>query len=163
MRGIVVRHLLVFGVIVALALVGIALAGWSPRVEYIAALGFLLAVATAGIRRLGTSVVERTWPSPVPPTPGAPGVDPRISALELLLRRSTEDSSVFRRRVRVMLADLSTHRLVRDHGIDPSEHPDEARQLLGDDAWRVMTADERATAAGLEQVVTAIERLGRTT
>ena len=35
-----------------------------------------------------------------------------------------------------MLADLATHRLERDHGIDPTEHPDEARQLLGDDAWR---------------------------
>ncbi len=68
---------------------------------------------------------------------------------------------MFRRRLRVLLADLTTHRLERDHGIDPTEHPDEARQLLGDEAWRLLTADQQATAAGIEQVVTAIERLPR--
>ena len=161
MRRILVRHLLVFGLIVVLVLLGIALAGWSPRVEYIAALGFLFAVATAGLRRLGTSVADWRWPSPVPSPPSVPGVDPRISALEIQLVRSTEDASVFRRRLRVMLADLTTHRLERDHGIDPTEHPDEARRLLGDGAWRVLTADQRVTAAELDEVITAIERLGR--
>jgi hypothetical protein len=161
MTGVLVRHLIVAGVIVVLALVGIALAGWSPRVEYIAALGFLFAVASAGLQRLGTSVAEWRSPSPVPPTPGAPGVDPRIAALETLLRRSTEDAGTFRRRLRVLLADLATHRLERDHGIDPVEYPDEARQLLGEDAWRILTADQRVTTAGLDDVVSALERLPR--
>ena len=65
----------------------------------------------------------------------------------MLLRRSVEDPRIFRRRLRAMLADLTTHRLRRDHGIDPAEHPDEARQLLGAAAWHVLTTDESVTAA----------------
>ena len=49
---------------------------------------------------------------------------------------------LFRRRLQPLLADLTTHRLARDHGIDPAEHPDEARQLLGDEAWRILTPTE---------------------
>jgi hypothetical protein len=158
---VLVRHLLVAGIAAAVIVVVLALAGWSPHVEYIAGLGFLFAVATAALRRLGTSIAESRWPSPVPPEPSAPGVDPRISALETLLRRGTDDPRVFRRRLRELLADLTTHRLERDHGIDPTEHPDEARRLLGDDAWRLLTADERATADGLERTIAAIERLPR--
>jgi hypothetical protein len=160
-KRIVVRHLIVATVLVVLAIVGISLAGWSPRVGYIATLGLVLALATAAVQSLGGSIAEWRWPSPVPPSPAAPGVDPRIAGLETLLRRGVEDDRVFRRRLRGLLAELTTHRLERDHGIDPTEHPDEARQLLGEDAWRLLTADQVATAARLEQVVAAIERLPR--
>jgi hypothetical protein len=160
-RQIVVRHMVTATVLVVVTIMGISLAGWSPRVEYIAPLGLLLAIATVALRRLGTSIAEWRWPSPVPASPAASGVDPRIAGLETLIHRSIEDDRVFRRRLRVMLADLTTHRLERDHGIDPTEHPDEARQLLGDDAWRVLTADPAATAAGIERAVAAIERLPR--
>jgi hypothetical protein len=156
-----VRHLIVATLLVALAIVGISLAGWSPQVGYIATLGLLLAIATAGVRRVGSSIAEWRWPSPIPPSPAAPGVDPRIAGLETLLRRSIEDDRVFRSRLRGLLADLTTHRLERDHGIDPTEHPDEARQLLGEDAWRLLTVEQVATSAGVEQAVAAIERLPR--
>ena len=161
MRRVVVRHLIVAALLVVVTLAGIVLSGLSPNVAYIAALGVLLAIATAGIRRLGESLAGARWPSPVPLAPGAPGVDPRIGGLETLLRRSAEDANVFRRRLRVLLADLATHRLERDHGIDPAEHPDEARQLLGDDAWRVLTEARAAKATDIELAIAAIERLPR--
>ena len=142
-------------------LAGIVLSGLSPNVAYIAALGVLLAVATAGIRRLGESLAGARWPSPVPVAPDAPGVDPRIGGLETLLRRSAEDANVFRRRLRVLLADLATHRLERDHGIDLAEHPDEARQLA---RRRCVARPHRGTsgeAADIERAIAAIERLHR--
>ena len=161
MRQIVVRHLIVGALLMVVTLVGIVLSGLSPHVAYIAALAFLLSVATAGVRRLGETVASSRWPSPVPVAPDAPGVDPRIGGLETLLHRSTVDANVFRRRLRVLLADLATHRLERDHGINPTEHPEEARQLLGDDAWRVLTEASAARAADIERTIAAIERLPR--
>ena len=161
MNRVVLRHLIVATIVVAVAIVTVSLAGWSPQVEYIAALGLLLAIATAALRRVGTAVAESQWPPPLPPRVEPGGVDPQVSALEMLLRRSVDDPGIFRRRLRTMLADLTTHRLRRDHGIDPAEHPDEARQLLGEAAWHVLTTDESVTAARLEEAISAIEQLPR--
>ena len=119
------------------------------------------AVATVALRRLGSTMVEAMWPSPFPPKPVEPGVDHRITSLETLLRRSVEDPATFERRLRPLLEDLAAHRLRRDHGVELATRPDDARRLLGDETWALVTqpADRRVVPARLERAVAAIEHL----
>ena len=158
-----VRHLAVCLGCAVVALFGFALAGWSPRVGYVLALAVLAAVASLAVRRIGMAIVEARWPSPFAPETVTAGVDPRVGALEALVRRSVEDPAIFQRRLRPLLADVAGHRLRREHGVDPAVQPDQARLLLGDDAWSVLTdpPGRQVRPARIERAITAIERVGR--
>jgi hypothetical protein len=160
---LLVRHLAVCLACAVLAVFGLALAGWSPRVGYVLALAVLAAVATLALRLIGEAIVEARWPSPFTPETVTAGVDPRVAGLETLLRRSAEDPAVFERRLRPLLTDLAGHRLRREHGVDPAAQPDLARQLLGDDAWSLLTAPPGSDVppARIERAITAIEQVRR--
>jgi hypothetical protein len=145
-----------------LVLVVVALAGWTPRVEYVLALAAVAAVTTVALRRVGASMVEAMWPLPFPPEPVTPGVDTRVGALESLVRRSAEDPAIFERRLQPLLADVVAHRLRREHGVDLDADPADARRLLGDEAWTLLTEVPRrhVSPSRLARTVTAIEQVG---
>jgi hypothetical protein len=76
-------------------------------------------------------------------------------------RRVGEGSQTFVRRIRPMLLELATDRLVHRHGIDPGLEPDRARDLVGEQVWNLITGTDARTAsfAEIEQAVQTIEKL----
>lgn len=144
-----------------LAVVVIVAAGWSPRVEYVLAVAIVVVVVGTAVRRLLAVVAPPAWPTVAPVRRDPPGADPRISAIEVALRRGTEDAGICRRRVQPLLLDLAIHRLGRHRGVGLVEEPEEARRLLGDGPFHFLSevVDEPTTAATLNRTVEAIERL----
>jgi hypothetical protein len=155
--------LAVLGVVglAALAMLAIVAAGWSQRVEYVMAVSGLLVAVTIALRRLLATVAPPPWPSPVPARRGPAVADPRTSSIESTLRRATDDAGICRRRAQPLLLDLAIHRLSRHRGVGLVEDPEEARRVLGDDAFHFLSdvVEGPTTAATLAQTVDAIERL----
>lgn len=160
-RRMTVVHSLLAAIALAVVLVGIVLAGWSPHVGYLVGVTALAVPATVAIRRTGSAV----WPSDWPPAelrerPPA-GADPRLGTLATMLRRSAEEVSTADHRLRPLLADLAGHRLRRDHDVDIDSEPERARQLLGDDAFVVLASASPGplTPERIARVIGAIERV----
>jgi hypothetical protein len=145
----------------ALAMLAVVAAGWSPRVEYILGIALVAAIGVVALRRLLAVVAAPAWPSPVARPREAPSVDPRVGTIETALRRGMEDVAICRRRVQPLLFDLATHRLRRAHGVGVVEDPDAARELLGDDAFHLLTdvVERPPAVATVVRTVDAIERL----
>ena len=135
-------------------MVGIVAAGWTPRVEVIIALAVAVAVASVAVRQLGDSTEVLRWPRRRPTVAAEEGADARVGFLEHSLRRSGEDDTAFAMRVRPVLVAVSTHRL-RRAGVDIDTEPDAARQLLGDDAWDVLTAPTSRSGGSTSRPSTA--------
>jgi len=76
-------------------------------------------------------------------------------------RRAGEGSQTFVRRVRPMLLELATDRLVHRHGVDPELEPDRAREITGDRLWQLITGDDKRTASldEIEYAIHTIENL----
>lgn len=160
------RRTLLLAVVLAtsaasIVMLGIVAAGWTPRVEYVLAVAFVVVVVLASLRRLSRVLADPSWPGPrsMPMEPG--GVDPRLGAIETALHRSTEAVGTCRRRVQPLLVELAIHRLGRHRDVGLVEDPDAARDLLGDEAFQFLTTviEEPPTAATLTHTVEAIERL----
>ncbi len=145
----------------ALTLLIIVAAGWSPDVPYVLALAALGAFVALALRRAVLVVAPPAWTAPVTASRPSGGVDPRIGVIELTLRRGVEDTGICRRRLQPLLFDLATHRLRTQRGIELIEEPEQARALLGDGPFDFLTnvVTEPLSAASLERLVTAIERL----
>jgi hypothetical protein len=145
----------------ALTLLIIVAAGWSPDVGYVMALAAGGAVVFLGMRRSLLDIAPPTWTRPTAPQIPPGGVDPRVGAIELMLKRGVEDAGICRRRVQPMLFDLATHRLRHDRGVELIEEPEQALALLGEQPFGFLTEVVTApiSTTDLEHVVTAIEQL----
>jgi hypothetical protein len=84
-----------------------------------------------------------------------------LTSLEGRLSWGSTDPDRFRERVRPLLVELATDRLRARHGVDPRTHPEQARTVLGDPLWTLMTAPptRSPSRAELAALVTAIERI----
>lgn len=63
--------------------------------------------------------------------------------------------------VRPVLTELARDRVRRHHGIDMTEEPERARELMGDDLWLGLTStrEQPPTTTDLDRWLTALERL----
>jgi hypothetical protein len=160
-RRLPLRALLAAVVAAALTMVVIVAAGWSPRVEYVLAVASVAVVVAIALRRMLDAVAGPVWPSPVPTRRAPAAVDPRVNVIETALRRGTDDAGVCRRRLQPMLLDLAIHRLSRHRGVGLVEDPAEARRMLGDEPFHVLSdvVEVPVTPGALARTVDAIERL----
>ncbi|MFD7154799.1 hypothetical protein ACFV9C_09385 [Kribbella sp. NPDC059898] len=162
-----IQHLGI-AVLASLILVGIfGAAGMAPRPLWfvVAALG--VGLVTLAIRLLMPEVVETSWPGRHDDRLAALRIrnsDNRTQFLATWLqessreRRAGEGSQTFARRIRPLLLELATDRLVHRHGIDPGLEPDRARELLGDRLWVLITGDDKRTAS-LDEIEGAIHTI----
>ncbi|MGZ0148375.1 hypothetical protein ACXJJ3_14990 [Kribbella sp. WER1] len=162
-----IQHLGI-AVLASLVLVGIfGAAGMAPRPLWfvVAALG--AGLVSLAIRLLMPEVLETNWPGRHDDRLAALRIrnsDNRTQFLATWLqessreRRAGEGSQTFARRIRPLLLELATDRLVHRHGIDPDREPDKARELTGDKLWSLITGDDKRTAS-LDEIESAIHTI----
>jgi hypothetical protein len=171
MRKMLVQHLGLAVLASLLAIAGFGLAGTQPKALWFVGAGLAVGFVSVALRLLTPQVLETSWPSrqdeKFAESRASRNSDNRTQFLATWVqesdreRRAGEGSQVFVRRIRPMLLELTTSRLVRRHGIDPELEPERARELLGDQVWTLITGTEARTAsfAELEQAVQTIEKL----
>lgn len=106
-----------------------------------------------------------------PPVPGAFDLPPRpapddglieLTSLEHRLSWGSVDPDRFRERVRPVLVELALERLRSRHGVDPATQPEDARRILGESLWQMVTgpAPSRCpTRPELSRLVDELERI----
>jgi hypothetical protein len=133
--------------------------------SYRAHLGLCLAggFAVAACWRLAVAVAQ---PGPEVLVPGdRPAPDDGLIALASLEHRlswGSVDPDRFRERVRPVLVDLALERLRSRHGIDPATQPEEARRILGESLWQMVTGPPPSrcpTRPELSRMVAELERI----
>lgn len=85
----------------------------------------------------------------------------RIGALRQQLEWGLDSAERWRRSLQPELASIAEDRLGRHHGVDWRRSPDRARQLLGEDLWRVIAepSDTVPTWRDLGRLIERIEQL----
>jgi hypothetical protein len=170
LNRVLLRHLLICVVAALLVIAGLGLAGTSPRPMWFVGLALAIGFVSVAVRLVFPQIIETTWPSRFDEKWAelrSRSNDNRTQFLATWVqesgreRRRGEGSLTFVRRIRPMLLELTTDRLVNRHGIDPRLEPDRARALVGDQLWNLITGTEAGTAsfAELEQAVQTIEKL----
>ncbi|WP_432946432.1 hypothetical protein ACQPXM_08210 [Kribbella sp. CA-253562] len=170
LNRVLLRHLLVCLVAALLMIAAFGLAGTAPRPMWFVGLALAVGFVSVAVRLIFPQVVETTWPSRFDEKWAelrSRSNDNRTQFLATWVqesgrqRRAGEGSQTFVRRIRPMLLELATDRLVHRHGIDPDREPDRARALVGDQVWELITGTEPATAsfADIELAVQTIEKL----
>jgi hypothetical protein len=155
---------------VGLLLLGAAAAGGALWLlffvgSYRAHIGLCVAggLAVASCWRLVVAVSPPPVAVPVPP--GRPAPDDgliELATLEHRLSWGSVDPDRFRERVRPMLVDLALERLRSRHGVDPAAQPDDARRILGESLWQMVTGPPPSrppTRPELSRLVDAMERI----
>lgn len=111
------------------------------------------------------SVVEMPAPDPVM-TPGVstPEYFVRLRQLERRLDRASRDPFQFEWTVQPMLAQLAAERLRHKHGINMNHEPIQAREVVGEQLWQIMTTSpstpsQPGTPHRLRELVEAISRI----
>ncbi|MGC4942586.1 hypothetical protein [Kribbella sp. DT2] len=170
LNRVLLRHLLICLVAALLLIAALGIAGMAPRALWFVGLALAIGFVSVAVRLVFPQLIETTWPSRFDEKwaelRGRTN-DNRTQFLATWVqesgreRRSGEGSLSFARRIRPMLLELTTDRLVNRHGIDPSLEPDRARALVGDQVWDLITGTKAGTAsfAELEQAVRTIEKL----
>jgi hypothetical protein len=133
--------------------------------SYRAHLGLCVAggLAVAACWRLVVAVVRPPPPVVAPPERAAP--DDGLIALASLEHRlswGSVDPDRFRERVRPVLVDLALERLRSRHGVDPATQPEEARRILGESLWQMVTGPPPSrcpTRPELSRLVQEMERI----
>ncbi|WP_433166385.1 hypothetical protein [Kribbella sp. CA-247076] len=158
-------------VLTSLLLVGVfGAAGMAPRPVWFVATALAVGFGTLAIRLIMPQVLETSWPTRQDERLAAQRArsnDNRTQFLATWLleagreRRAGEGSQTFVRRIRPLLLELTTDRLVHRHGVDPVREPERARELTGDQLWSLISGDDRRTAsfAEIENAVQTIEKL----
>ncbi|MDX2968849.1 hypothetical protein PWY87_13205 [Kribbella solani] len=158
-------------VLVSLALVVIfALAGMAPRPLWFVAAALGIGIASLAIRLVLPEVLETSWPGRHDEKLAALRTRTSDNRTQFLAtwvqeagreRRAGEGSQTFVRRVRPLLLELATDRLVHRHGVDPEREPDQARAITGDRLWELITSDDKRTASlsDIEAAIHTIENL----
>ncbi|GAB3833406.1 hypothetical protein [Kribbella italica] len=170
LNRVLLGHLLICVVAVLLLIAAFGIAGMAPRPMWFVGLALAVGFVSVAVRLVFPQIVETTWPSRFDEKWAelrSRSNDNRTQFLATWVQESSrqrrvgEGSMTFTRRIRPMLLELTTDRLVNRHGIDPHLEPDRARALVGDQVWTLITGTEAATAsfAELEQAVQTIEKL----
>ena len=171
MRKLFVQHLGVAVIITLLTISVFGLAGTQPKPLWFVGTGLAIGFLTLALRLIGPQIQETSWPSrqdeKFAESRSSRNSDNRTQFLATWVqesdreRRAGEGSQTFVRRIRPMLLELTTDRLVHRHGIDPELEPDRARELVGEQLWTLVTGTEARTAsfAEIEQAVQTIEKL----
>lgn len=158
-------------VLASLALVVIfGAAGMAPRPLWFVVTALAVGLVSLAIRLMLPHVLETSWPGRHDHrTAGirTQSSDTRTQFLATWLqesgreRRAGEGSQTFVRRIRPLLLELATDRLVHRHGIDPAREPDRARAIVGDRHWALISGDDRRTASlgEIEDAIHTIENL----
>jgi hypothetical protein len=158
-------------VLVSLLLVAIfGAAGMAPRPLWFVAAALAIGFGSLAIRLISAQVLETNWPTRHDEQLAAMRTrseDNRTQFISTWLtessreRRAGEGSQTFIRRIRPLLLELSTDRLVHRHGVDPELEPDRARAITGDRLWNLIAGDEKRTASldEIEYAIHTIENL----
>jgi hypothetical protein len=145
-------------------------AGMAPRPLWFVAAALAIGVASLAIRLVLPQVVETSWPGRNDDKLASLRTqtsDNRTQFIATWLQESSrerrvgEGSQTFVRRVRPLLLELTTDRLVHQHGVDPESEPDKARAITGDRLWLLITGDDKRTASldEIEYAIHTIENL----
>ena len=158
-------------VLASLLLVGaFGAAGMAPRPLWFVAAALAIGFGSLAIRLIAPEVLETSWPTRHDEQLAAMRArsnDNRTQFIATWLQESSrerrvgEGSQTFVRRVRPLLLELTTDRLVHRHGVDPTLEPDRARAITGDRLWGLITGDEKRTASldEIEYAIHTIENL----
>ena len=120
-------------------------------------------LAAAACWRLAAGVSPP--PQAVPDTPDRPPAEDgliELTGLEHRLSWGSVDADRFRQRVRPMLVDLTVERLRSKHGVDPVAQPEDARRILGESLWQMVTGPPPSRSPSrpeLSRLVEAMERI----
>ena len=84
-----------------------------------------------------------------------------LTSLEHRLSWGSVDADRFAERVRPLLVELAQERLRSRHGVDPATRPEQARRIVGESLWQLMTAPpaRRPSRAELGRLVDDLERI----
>ena len=100
-------------------------------------------------------------PPPVPEESSGAGFA-ELSSLEHRLSWGSVDRDRYEQRVRPLLADLVAERLRSRRGVDPRTQPEQARRIVGEALWELMTGPPTSrcpTRAELSRLVDDLERI----
>jgi hypothetical protein len=158
-------------VVVSLLLVAVfGAAGMAPRPLWFVAAALAVGLASLAIRLILPQVLETSWPGRNDDKLASLRTqtsDNRTQFIATWLQESSrerrvgEGSQTFVRRVRPLLLELTTDRLVHRHGVDPESEPDQARAITGDRLWLLINGDDKRTASldEIEYAIHTIENL----
>lgn len=129
--------------------------------------GALLACLLAALGWRVTALIRRRTPAPVHPEVGHVEVWPytrafgRVDHISELLDFARTGTRHFEYGVRPILVDLVDDRVRRHHGVDRRRDPEQARAIMGEDLWSLVTTEQQESPGPdrLRKWVTAIERL----
>lgn len=166
---VVLQHVGITVLASLLLVVVFAAAGMAPRPLWFVTAAVAIGFGSLAIRLIGPQVLETNWPGRQDELAvlRARSNDNRTQFIATWLqessreRRAGEGSQTFIRRIRPLLLELTTDRLVHRHGIDPEREPDRARALTGDRLWSLITGDDKRTASldEIEYAIHTIENL----
>jgi hypothetical protein len=141
----------------ALALVAYSL-GYKARLDLCVVVGL-----AAGLTWRLSRLVVPPQESPLEPPAEEPDDDARLllTSLESRLSWGASDPDRFRERMRPELVGLATDLLRTRRGVDPRTQPEQARTILGDPLWQLMTGplERSPSRAELARMVQALERI----
>ncbi|MFG1814789.1 hypothetical protein ACGFIF_13560 [Kribbella sp. NPDC049174] len=170
LNKVLVQHvgIAVLGSLLLVAAFGAA--GMSPRPLWFVAAALAIGLGSLAMRLIVPQVLETSWPARRDEKLAAlrsRNNDNRTQFIATWLheagreRRAGEGSQTFIRRIRPLLLELTTDRLVRRHGVDPVREPERAREITGEQLWSLITGDEKRTASfeEIEYAVQTIEKL----
>ena len=137
---------------------------------YVLVLGALgLAAAVRATRAASPDVHEPALAAELEDPLDVPPERPReLERLEREVYLSLGSSFYLHHRLRPVLREIASHRLLRNHGVDIDARPDAARKLLGEQAWGWLRADRAEPRdrwspgpplRELRDVVDALERI----
>jgi hypothetical protein len=154
----------------ALLLVGAAVAAAGLWLAFVALsyrarpdLCVVAGLAVAACWRLARAVAAPPTVAPDRPDRSAPDDGLlELTALEHRLAWGSVDADRFRDRVRPVLVDLTLERLRARHGVDPRAQPENARRILGESLWQMVTGPPPSRSPSrpeLDRLVEAMERI----
>jgi hypothetical protein len=154
---------------VGLLLVGTAVGAGALWLGFLAA-GYRSAVALCVAAGLALAASWRLAAAVAPPPAAPPERSDRpapddglveLTALEHRLSWGSVDADRFRERVRPLLVDLSVARLRSRHGVDPAAQPEEARRILGESLWEMVTGPPPTRSPSRPELARLVEALER--
>ena len=127
-----------------------------------------LCVVTGLVVAAGWRLLRSVLPPPEGPAVPAPmredsadGFD-ELASLEHSLSWGSVDADRFGQRVRPLIAGIAADRLLTRRGVDPRHQPDQARRIVGESLWELMTGPpptRSPSRAELTSLVEGIERI----
>jgi hypothetical protein len=168
------RRRIAWGVVVLTAALGIALAIRPVPTERILAV-YVLALAAVGLAaltRIAAAHEDRRAPSAFDHAlrrrPERPMRPPELVRTEREITLGLAGAGHLHQRLLPLLREAAATRLAARHSVDLERRPEQARRLLGEDAWELLRpdlpepADRQApgiSMARLRRIVDALERI----